>query len=219
MEENTKKRNGKLRNIRLNKEKLKEKKIYKENIENEKAKGLENKKSKLNESQKMVYFFFIYSFIGWLLETIFCFVTLGYVTKRGFLYGPLCPIYGFGAVILIMCLRSVKTNTVGKFCISFIAFTAFEYVVAVVLEEIFGLRWWDYSDIPLNFQGRICLGFSIVWGLLGLIFVDKVHPAIKSKFEKLTSNITKKRQILVLNILIATIMIDFILSIAKYINI
>ena len=150
MEENTKKRNGKLRNIRLNKEKLKEKKIYKENIENEKAKGLENKKSKLNESQKMVYFFFIYSFIGWLLETIFCFVTLGYVTKRGFLYGPLCPIYGFGMLILTIGLSKYKGHNIKLFFVASIILTYFEYIAGFVLDVVFGLTWWDYSNDFLN---------------------------------------------------------------------
>ena len=101
-------------------------------------------KKQLNEAQKIILYFVIYSFLGWILETIFAIFVLGRFVKRGFLYGPVCPIYGFGAIILIESLKKIKTNTVGKFFISMIAFTIFEYVVSVVLESLFGLRWWNY---------------------------------------------------------------------------
>ena len=96
--------------------------------------------NQLSEKQKLLLYFFTYSFLGWILETVFCILTLGVFNKRGFLYGPVCPIYGFGAIILIESLKKIKTNTVGKFFISMIAFTTFEYVVSVVLESLFGLR-------------------------------------------------------------------------------
>lgn len=175
--------------------------------------------NKLNKRQKIVLYFFIYAFLGWLLETTYCLVTLGVFNKRGFLYGPVCPIYGFGAIILIQSLKNIKTNTVGKFFISMIAFTAFEYVVSVVLESLFGLRWWDYTDEALNFQGRISLPFSIAWGIIGTIFVEKIHPFIKSKLERYIILISKKVQVIILNCLLVTIIIDFILSVVKYINI
>ena len=92
----------------------------------------------LTEKQKMLLYFFIYAFLGWILETIYCVVTLGVFNKRGFLYGPVCPIYGFGAVLLIQCLKNTKTNTVGKFFIAMISFTIFEYIASVILEDLFG---------------------------------------------------------------------------------
>ena len=95
----------------------------------------------LSEKQKLLLYFFTYSFLGWILETAYCILTLGVFNKRGFLYGPVCPIYGFGAILLIECLKKIKTNSFGKFFISMIAFTIFEYVVSVVLESLFGLRW------------------------------------------------------------------------------
>lgn len=175
--------------------------------------------NKMTEKQKIVLYFFIYAFLGWLLETIYCLATLGVFNKRGFLYGPLCPIYGFGAIILIQSLKNIKTNTIGKFFISMIAFTAFEYVVSVVLESLFGLRWWDYTDEVLNFQGRISLPFSIAWGIIGTIFVERIHPFVKSKIERYTLLISKKIQVLILNFLLVTIIVDFIMSVVKYINI
>lgn len=173
-------------------------------------------KNKLNESQKIVLYFFIYAFLGWILETVFCLVTLGFFTKRGFLYGPLCPMYGFAAVAMIQLLKNVKTNTIGKFCICMISFTIFEYVVAVVLESLFGLRWWDYSNEVLNFQGRISLPYSIAWGIIGVIFVEKIHPYVKRKVDKYSEIIYKNVQIIILAILVLTIIIDFILSIFRY---
>lgn len=175
--------------------------------------------NKLTQKQKVVLYFFIYAFLGWTLETIYCVVTLGVFNKRGFLYGPICPIYGFGAIILIECLKNVKTNTVGKFFIGMIAFTIFEYVASVVLEELFGLRWWDYTDEALNFQGRISLAFSIAWGIIGVIFVEKIHPFVKSKIEKYSLLISRKKQVIILYILVAIIAVDFVLSVARYLNV
>lgn len=175
--------------------------------------------NKLTSRQKIVLYFFIYSFLGWLLETIYCVVTLGVFNKRGFLYGPVCPIYGFGAIILIQSLKSIKTNTVGKFFIAMIAFTVFEYLVSVVLESLFGLRWWDYTDSALNFQGRISLSFSIAWGIIGVIFVEKIHPFVKSKIEKYTNSIPKKMLLISLGIFTALIIVDLIFSVIKYLNV
>lgn len=180
-----------------------------ENIKN-------TEKSKLNENQKTIIYFFIYAILGWILETVFCLVTLGTFTKRGFLFGPLCPMYGFAAVAMIQLLKNIKTNTVGKFCICMISFTIFEYVVAVVLESLFGLRWWDYSNEVLNFQGRISLPYSIAWGIIGVIFVEKIHPYVKRKVDKYSEKISKALQIVILAILVLTITIDFILSIYRY---
>lgn len=168
------------------------------------------------ELQKDILYFFIYSFLGWVLETIFCLVTLGEFHKRGFLYGPVCPIYGFAAIILIKTLKRVQTNFVGKFIISFVSFSAFEYAVSVILEALFGLRWWDYSNEVLNFQGRISLAYSIAWGILGVIFVQNIHPYISNKVEKVISHISNNKQKITLFILILIIIIDTVLSAIKY---
>ena len=172
--------------------------------------------NQLTEKQKLLLYFFTYSFLGWILETIFCVLTLGVFNKRGFLYGPVCPIYGFGAIILIESLKKIKTNTAGKFFISMIAFTIFEYVVSVVLESLFGLRWWDYTGEPFNFQGRISLAYSIAWGIIGTIFVEKIHPFLKKQLEKFTIKIPHKMQVILLNGFLVIILIDFVMSIMRY---
>lgn len=173
----------------------------------------------LKETQKIILYFFIYAILGWLLETVFCLVTSGTFVKRGFLYGPLCPMYGFAAVGMIQLLKKIKTNTVGRFFICMIIFTVFEYIVAVVLESLFGLRWWDYSNERFNFQGRISLPYSIAWGIIGVIFVDKIHPFVKRKLDKYLSLIPKNIQMFLIYTPVVIIIIDFILSIVKYINI
>lgn len=183
-------------------------------MEEENIKNTE--KSKLNEHQKTIIYFFIYAILGWILETVFCLVTLGEFTKRGFLYGPLCPMYGFAAVAMVQFLKNIKTNTVGKFCICMILFTIFEYVVAVVLESLFGLRWWDYSNEVLNFQGRISLPYSIAWGIIGVIFIEKIHPYVKRKIDQYSEKISKNIQIVILAVSVLAITIDFILSIYRY---
>lgn len=175
--------------------------------------------NELNEIQKIILYFFIYALLGWILETGFCLVTTGTFVKRGFLYGPLCPMYGFAAIGMIQLLKKVKTNTAGRFCICMIIFTVFEYIVAVILESLFGLRWWDYSNERFNFQGRISLPYSIAWGIVGVIFVDKIHPFVKRKINKYLKLIPKNIQLLLIYIPIGIIIIDFILSILKYINI
>ncbi len=173
----------------------------------------------LTRKQNIILYFFIYAFLGWLLETAFCILTTGVFTKRGFLYGPICPIYGFGAILLIESLKNIKTNTVGKFFVGMIAFTIFEYVVSVVLESLFGLRWWDYTGQPFNFQGRVSLSFSIVWGILGVIFVEKIHPFITKVIEKKIVLISNKKKVIILYSFVFITIIDFICSVVKYVNI
>lgn len=176
------------------------------------------KENKLDEKQKVMLYFFVYAFFGWILETVYCLITTGMFNKRGFLYGPLCPIYGFGAVILIGSLKKVKTNTIGKFFIGMIVFTIFEYVVSAVLEDIFGLRWWDYSEYVFNFQGRVCLAFSVAWGIIGILFVEKLHPAVKKHIEKYMERLPSKMSNIILYILLISVMIDFIFSVLKYLK-
>lgn len=176
------------------------------------------KTNKLSQKQEMLLYFFIYATLGWILEIVYCIVTLGVFNKRGFLYGPLCPIYGFGAIMLIQSLKSIKTNTLGKFFIAMIVFTAFEYVVSVVLEDLFGLRWWDYTNEVLNFQGRISLPYSIAWGIIGVIFVEKIHPFVELVVDKCKRFISIQKQVVILYFFVVLIIIDFILSVIKYLK-
>ena len=165
-----------------------------------------------------ITYFFIYSFLGWLIETIYALFVHGYFVKRGFLFGPICPIYGFGAVLLIMTTKKLYGKPFLKFLIATVAFTLFEYIVSFVLEMLFGLRWWDYSNDFLNIQGRVSILYSIFWGIIGLILLEKLHPYIQDKIQKVTKGNTNNIQKIVCIILICAIITDTVLSAIKYLN-
>lgn len=165
-----------------------------------------------------ITYFFIYSFLGWLIETIYAMFVHGYFVKRGFLFGPVCPIYGFGAVLLLMATRKLYKKPLLKFLIATIAFTLFEYMVSFILEMLFGLRWWDYSNDFLNIQGRVSLLYSIFWGVIGLILLEKLHPYIQDKIQKITKGNTNNIQRIVCFILIGILILDTVFSVLKYLN-
>lgn len=173
-------------------------------------------KRKLSNVQKVIVYFFIYAFMGWLLEVIYAMFLKHHFVNRGFLYGPICPIYGFGALILIGSLRKVKGNRILKFIIAVVAFSLFEYIVSYVLEVLFNQRWWDYSNDILNLQGRISLLYSLVWGVLGILFTEKLHPFVRKKVEKITLLIPKAVQITIITSLIIGVAIDEVFSILAY---
>ena len=163
-----------------------------------------------------ITYFFVYSFLGWLIETIYALFIHGHFVKRGFLFGPLCPIYGFGAVILIMATKKLYKKPFLKFLIATVAFTLFEYIVSFLLEMLFGLRWWDYSNDFLNIQGRVSLPYSIFWGVIGLILLEKLHPYVQEKIQKITKGNTNNIQTVTCIILICLIIADTILSVIRY---
>lgn len=173
--------------------------------------------TKKNKVKNLIIYFFTYSFIGWILETVYAFIVTGGFVNRGFLFGPICPIYGFGAVLLIILLSNVKGQPLYEFFISALAFAIFEYMVSYILEVIFGLRWWDYSNEFMNLQGRVSLIYSIVWGMLGIFLIEFIHPFISNKIEKLKKYINIKFQNVIIFLMILIIILDTIISSFKYI--
>lgn len=177
---------------------------------------------KKNSKEKIIdyiAYFFIYSFLGWIIETIYAFIIHGGFVKRGFLFGPICPIYGFGAVILLLATKKMYGKPFRKFLIATVLFTAFEYFVSLILEEIFGLRWWDYSNDFLNIQGRVSLMYTIFWGLIGLILLEKVHPLIENFIQKVEVKTKNNIKLIIVCVLIGILILDFVLSSLKYLNI
>lgn len=123
----------------------------------------------------------------------------------------------FGAVLIIRFLEEKQySNNIKKFLAISLIFSIFEYITSWVLEEIFQMRWWDYTNEFLNFEGRICLIFSILWGIIGIIFVDKIHPFIKKNVEKRIKLIDYKKQEKMVNIMLFIIGADIILSSCRY---
>lgn len=122
----------------------------------------------------------IYSFFGWVWETCYVSVKSGKFVNRGFINGPLCTIYGFGAVSVYVILRPFSDNLLYLYLGGVVVATALEYVTAVLMESIFHTSWWDYSDNKFNFQGRICLGASLGWGAFTVILFKVLHPFVES---------------------------------------
>ena len=127
--------------------------------------------------------FYIYSFLGWLWETCYVSVRKGKLINRGFINGPLCTIYGCGALAVYLILLPVSGNLLFLFVGGIVVATALEYVTAVLMENIFHTSWWDYSDNKFNFQGRICLGCSLGWGLFTVGLFRVLHPVVSDIVE------------------------------------
>lgn len=139
---------------------------------------------------RILAYFIIYSIVGYIIETIFGIITKGvWESRQSFLYGPFCAIYGVGAVIMIIFLHGYSKKYTRLFLGGFIVGSIVEYLVSWIGEMILGIKWWDYSNMPLNINGRICVYFSIFWGFLALYLIGSFNPRIdrlidwfKSKF-------------------------------------
>ena len=163
----------------------------------------------------ILIYFITYSFLGWIMESIFRSVCEKKLINTGFLRGPFCPIYGIGAVIMILFLKNFSKNLILLFFISIIVFTIWEYLVGILLEKLFHTKYWDYSDNKFNFQGRICLMNSIFWGILGVVFIQYIHPFIESIIEKVDIRLLT----FIYSIIGIVMLIDAITSIIKVKNI
>ncbi len=165
------------------------------------------KKIKINYLVNLIWYFIIFSVIGLIVETSFGFATTGVIeSRKGFVYGPLCPIYGLGAVLIIWALDRFKDSKMRIFFYGMIAGALVEYLISFILEIIYGIRFWDYSYLPYNLNGRICLRYSGYWGILSLIIIYLVKPRI----DKLINKIPKKETIAKIAFII--LIIDAILT-------
>lgn len=135
---------------------------------------------------RLALFFLVYAFLGWLSEEVFALVRHGKLVNRGFLTGPVCPIYGFGMIIIILCLTPVQDILPLLFLGSAVLTTLLEFVTGYVLEKFFKTKWWDYSEEHFNVKGYICLKFSILWGFAGVFIMDIVHPSVMKLLDKLS---------------------------------
>ena len=156
-------------------------------------------------------YFLIYSFLGWVMESIFRSIIEKKIINTGFLKGPICPIYGFGAIIMFTILNKLSNNIILLFISSMIILTFWEYVVGVLLEKLFHTKYWDYSDHKINFQGRVCLSNSIYWGILGVIFTKYIHPFMQEIVGSIDIDIIR----FVVVILSMVFVVDVITSIIK----
>ena len=134
------------------------------------------------ELSRYILLFIIYSLCGWIFESIYAVITRGVWENRGFLYGPICPIYGSGAVIITFVVDMLNIAGAripawwGIFLIAFFGSIVLEYGTSWTLEKLFHAYWWDYSNMPLNVNGRICLPASLLFGCAGVGIVFGTMP-------------------------------------------
>lgn len=158
---------------------------------------------------QILEYFIVYSILGYVIETLYGLLTKGVIESRqSMLYGPFCCIYGLGAICLLCIPKSAKKNNWTLFIAGFIIGSVVEYVVSWVGEVIFNIKWWDYSNFPLNINGRVCVYFSIFWGILTICLNKVINPTVDKVLGKIP--------IKVLHVLTVIIMVfmafDFIIS-------
>ncbi len=136
-----------------------------------------------------IFYFFLYSFIGWFFESCYCSLRPKKWINRGFLRGPFCPIYGTGALVILICLLPFRSLTQNHYINEFIIFAVgmvvcdlVEYFTSFIMEKFFNARWWDYSEQPFNLHGRICLTHTLYWGTASCLFIYVVQPIIDIYF-------------------------------------
>ena len=167
----------------------------------------------LNFSQ-IFLLFLSYSFIGWCSEVIYCSSIQKRFINRGFLKGPICPVYGFGGLLVMSVLEPLSSTWIPLFLLSMLVTSTLEYVTSWILEKLFDTKWWDYSHYKLNIKGRVCLLNSTLFGLMGMLVSHFVHPLLM----KLVTWI-KEPLVTYLAIGLATILsVDFIFTVRKLIN-
>lgn len=160
---------------------------------------------------KLSSYFIIYSFFGWILESIVKTFIEKKPVNSGFLHGPICPIYGFGAIIMFLFLNSLKGKYIILFIVSFFILSIWEYFVGWALEKVFHTKYWDYTPNRFNIKGRVCLMNSLFWGILGVVFIEWIHPFIDGKLMLVPQNI-----LIFCNVIAyLALLVDFISSVVK----
>lgn len=150
---------------------------------------------------KIFIYFIIYSFLGWSIEVIDKFIEFKRFINRGFLIGPLCPIYGFGTLFILLINKNNTTDILSVFLKSILICSTLEYITSYILEKVYNAKWWDYSRKKFNLNGRICLETMIPFGILGSLVVYIINPFIVFIIDKIPN--------IILNTISITIFILF----------
>ena len=161
-----------------------------------------------------ITYLIVYSLAGWILESVCKTIEQRKFVNSGFLNGPFCPIYGFGAIIMLLCLNFLKDKSILLFIAGFFILSIWEYLVGVFLEKTFKTKYWDYSHLKFNIHGRVCLKNSLFWGILGVLFIRYIHPFIEGYIKILPIDL-----LLYINIIIGlAILVDLVFSIIAVVN-
>lgn len=164
---------------------------------------------------KIIWYMILFSILGLIIETIYCFVTTGILeSRKGLILGPFCPIYGIGAAFFIIILSDYKDSKVKLFIMGAIVGTIFEYISSYMLQVIYGSRFWDYSYTNFQINGRVSLTYTVFWGILAIVLMKLIKP----KFDKLIEKIpTKPWDAIITTFLIFDVVLT-IFSINVYMN-
>lgn len=157
------------------------------------------------------YYFLIYAFAGWCCEVAYAAIIHGKFVNRGFLAGPVCPIYGAGACIVIMILSPIKSNFLLTYICAALLTSVLEYITGYLLEVFFHQKWWDYSNRPLNLRGYICLEFSLLWGIGCCFVVYILHRFVYAAVDF----ISFKLGIVILAVLGGVFVLDSVYTVAQ----
>lgn len=132
--------------------------------------------------QFLFYFFlfFLYSVSGWIIELTYVAIMDKKLVNRGFLIGPYIPIYGTSAIIMILYLNQYKDNPLTVFLLAMFVCTFLEYITSYIMEKIFNARWWDYTNMKFNINGRVCLKNSLLFGILSLLLIYFINPLLSN---------------------------------------
>ena len=152
--------------------------------------------------------FFIYSFLGWIMEVSLTLITDKKFVNRGFLLGPCCPIYGCGCILLNLLLHNYTNNVLVLFILTMFTCSLLEYITSYLMEKIFKLRWWDYSQMRFNINGRICLETMTPFSILGVLAIKYATPFFLNEINSLSAN----TNLIISIILISIFIIDIIMS-------
>ena len=133
------------------------------------------------------YLFIIYSFCGWVNEMIVTSIPNKKIVNRGFLIGPYCPIYGVAALIMLATLTQYKEDWIVLFVMAAVTSTIVEYITSYLLEKLFKARWWDYTSLKFNINGRVCLENSLLFGIAGFLLIKYVNPVVVNYITKIPS--------------------------------
>lgn len=158
---------------------------------------------------KLFAFFVIFSVLGFFIETLFALITKGVIeSRKSFLYGPFCAIYGMGASVMIVGLQKFKKNNYTLFFGGCLIGSIVEYIVSWIGEIVFDIKWWDYSNMPFNINGRVCILFSVFWGALAIYLMNHVYPKM-DKFLSIFSFKTLKK---ITTVIVIFMLFDWLIS-------
>ena len=153
--------------------------------------------------------FLFYAVIGWIVEIIDILIIDKKIVNRGFLIGPICPIYGVGVLSMIFLLRRFIDTPLALFILAIAIFMTLEYVTSYLMEKLFNARWWDYSNFKYNINGRICLETTIPFGLGGMLVMYVINPFITGLLSKVNHQVIIITAIILLVIFIIDVIVSF----------